>query len=342
MIDPHVHLRDWEQSGKETVKHGLSVAARIGVTAVFDMPNTQPPLISREVLEKRIYLAKKAGSSVFYGVYMGLTADPSQIQEAVECYHECEQVVGFKLFAGKSTGDLSVPNPDHQLQIFKELTQLEYVGVVAVHCEKELLFRPNLWDPKMPETHSKARPVEAEIESVKDILDCAVKSGFMGHIHICHVSCPESVWLIEAVRKAHKLKISCGVTPHHLLLSQDMMNSEMGLLMKVNPPLRDRATADTMMELLLEGRIDWIESDHAPHKLSEKLNMPYASGLPGMPILSSLIAILKKKGADHHFIRKITHSRVCEVFGLKIPYHKIQDSYLREEYEFDVYGLLGL
>ena len=85
MIDPHAHMRDWEQSSKETLKHGLDVAYRAGLDAVFEMPNTDPPLTSRKVILNRIELGNTAiaelGKNIFHGIFAGLTADVEQIKE---------------------------------------------------------------------------------------------------------------------------------------------------------------------------------------------------------------------------------------------------------------------
>ena len=87
MIDPHVHLRDWSQKSKETLRHGLSVAWRAGLDAVFEMPNTDPPLTTRVAILRRIEEADAALASLrvplFHGLYAGLTASPPQIEEAV-------------------------------------------------------------------------------------------------------------------------------------------------------------------------------------------------------------------------------------------------------------------
>ena len=98
-IDPHVHCRDGKQAYKETVAHALAIAERAGMTAIFDMPNTSPPIDSRNAAVERIALAEKADSPVFYGIYLGITADPAQIREAVAAYNELKNVIGFKMFA---------------------------------------------------------------------------------------------------------------------------------------------------------------------------------------------------------------------------------------------------
>ena len=171
MIDPHAHLRDWKQAGKETVAHGLRVAWKAGLDGVFEMPNTDPPLISRAAVEERIALADAAGSPVFHGLYAGLTADAAQIEEMVRTWEQrFPRVVGLKLYAGSSTGDLSVPREADQRRVFDVLTSAGYSGVLAVHCEKESRFRPDLRNPRDPASHCRVRPPEAEIQSIRDIL----------------------------------------------------------------------------------------------------------------------------------------------------------------------------
>ena len=337
MIDPHVHLRDGEQSHKETIRHGLEVAEKIGLSGVFDMPNTSPPILRRQDVLRRLDCAERAGSPVFYGLYCGLTSEPNQIHGAVACTREFNQVVGLKLFAGKSTGDLSVPDTHSQSIIFQTLAEEDYRGVLAVHCENEVDFKPDLWDPDIPISHTLVRPPIAEVNSIGKMIELARQAGFAGTLHICHISLPESVRIIEAEREDVKFRITCGVTPHHLLLYDIMMDGKDGLLLKMNPPLRDQKNRDALLQMLLEGRIDWIETDHAPHLKNEKLGPPYASGIPGFPILPMLKRILRNKGASKSLWEKITHQNICNVFGIDLPAKTLNDVNLFDEYEFDPY-----
>lgn len=337
MIDPHVHLRDGEQQHKETIRHGLSVAERVGIAAVFDMPNTNPPILRRQDILARLKLAEKANSSVFYGLYCGLTADPDQIREAVACTREFDQVVGLKLFAGKSTGDLSIPDTSSQSTVFKILAEENYSGVLAVHCENETDFKPELWDPEVPQSHCLARPPVAEINSIQKMIMMANDADFSGTLHIAHISLPESVKLLEKARQEVRFSLTCGATPHHLLLHEAMMKTEEGLLLKMNPPLRSRQARDGLMHMLLEERINWIETDHAPHLKSEKLGPPYASGIPGFPIIPRLLKQLRKEGATESLLNRITHQNICTTYGLDIPNKPINDIELFGEYEFDAY-----
>jgi dihydroorotase len=319
MIDPHVHLRDWNESQKETVQHGLTVAYNSGLSAVFEMPNTNPAMITRDLLEKRIALADDANVPIFHGVYAGLTADTNQIEEIVQAHRDLfPRVVGFKLFAGKSTGNLSVPEFEKQKEIFSRLAQLDYRGVLVVHCEKESAFRPELWNPAHPLSHSQARPPMAELLSVQDMLNIITETGFQGHLHIAHISTDVAVKALKKYKESYpQARISCGATPHHLFMSTDTFPQEKAILAKVNPPLRHEQTRQKLFEHLLNGDIDWIESDHAPHTKEDKYEK-YASGMPGLPIYYSLRQRLVQQGVDEAQFQKITHENITRIFNLPI------------------------
>ena len=126
MIDPHVHLRDWNQAHKETLRHGFSVAWRAGLDAVFEMPNTDPPLTSRQSILRRIDDADRALAALriplVHCLYAGLTADPGQITEAVEAWRELfPRVAGLKMFAGHSTGNMGIVEKSAQAVVYRRL-----------------------------------------------------------------------------------------------------------------------------------------------------------------------------------------------------------------------------
>jgi len=328
MIDPHVHCRDWEQSYKETIEHALSVAERAGLSGIFDMPNTDPAITTRELIEKRLEDADKTSSKVFYGLYAGSTSDKKQIKKVVKAWRELfPYVVGLKMFAGHSVGNLGIIKEDEQKLVYQTLVDEGFTGVLAVHCEKESYLEPRQWYPRVPSTHSYARPPISKIRSIENQID-----------FICHVSVPSSVNLIEEARKS-KIKITCGITPHHCLLSNDctIQNAE-GLLYKVNPPLRDKHEQTKMLELLKQGKINWIETDHAPHTLKEKLNSPYMSGFPGLPFYPHFLDYLRTNGFLDEQIINLTHKNICDTFGINLPERNIiPNRALHTEYEVDVY-----
>ncbi len=317
-IDPHVHCRDWDQSYKATIKSVTETARRNGVVAIVDMPNTQPPITSRELVERRLETARKEGCIEGYYLYVGATSDPAQIREAVEIVNTNRHVLGMKLYAGKSVGNLEVSGEEGQRAVYRTLAQLGYTGVVMLHCEKESMFKMELWDPRKPFTWSLARPAEAEIESVRDQIKFAKEFGVKAHLHVCHISMPESVRLVDEARS--QIRISCGVTPHHLTLSTNDMRSEAGIVYKVNPPLRDFGSMAKMRELLKRGKIDFVETDHAPHSDEEKLFGPekpasaYMSGIPSLESYSTFIETLRKDGFSDKRIQEITYSSIKKVF----------------------------
>ncbi len=341
MIDPHVHCRDWTQSHKETIEHALSVAERIGLSGIFDMPNTSPPITSRELIEKRIEDADKVNSTVFYGIYAGLTADKNQIKEIVKAWRELfPRVVGLKMFTVKSgPSNLEVSKEDEQRLVYKTLAEEGYEGVLAVHCEKEALLKLNFWNPLKPKSHSYARPPKSEVTSIAEQILFADDLEFKGKLHIAHVSVPESIEDIDAARRWSKVKVSCGVTPHHCTLNYNLIpNSREGLLYKVNPPLRNGASQRRMLDSLRQGEIDWIETDHAPHTLREKLESPYMSGFPGLPFYPYFLDFLRTEGFSDEQLRNLTHNNICNTFGFKLPERNITpNKSLHSEYEVDVY-----
>ncbi|MFA6846578.1 MAG: dihydroorotase [Sphaerochaetaceae bacterium] len=315
MIDAHVHLRDGLQKEKETLAHGLSIASLCGMDMVFDMPNCNPALISQESIEDRLALAEKAiahvkdetGRQIAYGLYAGLTGEPQQIGDVVKTYKALfPQVVGLKLFAGNSTGNMGQVTMEQQRFIYQNLVKQDYRGVLAVHCEKESLFHPELEDGKDFSSHSLARPIEAEVASIRDQIQLAKETDFQGSLHICHVSSVQSLEVIEKARM-EGVKITCGATAHHLLLSsEDAAFPE--LYAKVNPPLRDKKESSRLFQALLDGRIDWVESDHAPHTLEDKRKG--ASGIIGF---SGTLLLL-----DRLYQMQVPRKTLLGLFGLHV------------------------
>jgi dihydroorotase len=345
MIDPHVHCRDGNQYKKETIAHALSVAYRAGICAIFDMPNTDPPITTPELVRERLAIAEKAGSSVFYGLHIGLTSDREQIKRAVQCYRDLfPKVVGLKMYAGHSVGDLAVIPEASQRFVYQTLAAERYNGVLVVHCEKELLLKPDAWDPLRPVSHSAARPPSAEVASVLDQIWFARDAHFTGELHIAHVSVPRVVSLIDDAKKETRLKLSCGVTPHHCVLNTELVERlapNEGILYKVNPPIRQKEDADKMMDYLKEGKIDCIETDHAPHELWEKQSSKFLSGLPGLHFVPHFLEYLKENGFSHDQLLELTHFNTNKIYCMHLPLLELSPDFnLMSEYETDVYHLV--
>ena len=338
--DSHVHLRDGlKQSHKETIKHGLEVARDTGVVAVFDMPNTDPAIMTRDLVEQRLRLARDANiPEVFYGLYVGLTSNREQVKQAVQiCRDFFPHVVGMKLYAGHSVGNLGVTLLEEQEIVYETLSREGYQGILAVHAEKEDKINSSLFNSLKPKTHcTHARPEIAEIESVRDQITLATNYKFPGKLHIAHISSPGAVALVQEAKKAG-LDISCGICPHHFIYDWDMMAEKEGILWKMNPPLRSPESRAKMFKSLLIGEIDWIETDHAPHSLKEKSEDPFMSGIPGLPWFGLFEEYLRRNEFPDSRIKQVLLEEMIKRFGIKFPKSKAKRIDRTKDYPLNAY-----
>jgi len=326
-IDTHVHFRDEGLSYKgSTIKQGMELARNNGIIACIDMPNNNPPTISLENVETRVGIAKNSGCLDGYYINIGLTSNPEQIKKAAEIATKHPRVVGLKYFTtGKDDDLLAIKEESEQYKIYETLALWNYEGVVTPHCEKESLFNKDIFNPKEPWTWNDARPPEAEEAAVKDQINFAIENDFQGHIHIPHISSPQTIRTIWKYSKMPSLEISGEVTPHHLLFTTDNMKGEEGLDLKTNPPIRKMEVVEQLWKELkefacVEDRKDAVliteGSDHAPHTEKEKRNPPYASGYPGLKfnMYSKLIEEMRRRGFTEDEIDNFTYWNAKNIF----------------------------
>ncbi len=312
-IDPHVHCRDGNQNYKDTIKHIFKVCDEQGVDKIFDMPNTSPPIVNEKDVIERLNLVPQEAKERYH-LYIGATSNPKQLQDAAEIVKKYNEVIGIKFFAGQSVGDLAIIPEDKQKLVYKTLAENNYKGVIALHCEKEEFIDNSKFNPKEPITHSYSRPIVSEVESIRDQIKFAKEFSFKGTLHVCHVSSSESVNLINS---EEDIKITCAVTPHHILWDNSMLGREDGLLYKMNPPLREREEVNSLKNDLLKGKINWIETDHASHAIGEKLFSPYMSGFPSLYLYKKFIEeYLPELGLSSEQINKLTYDNIVEVFKI--------------------------
>jgi dihydroorotase len=350
-IDVHVHCRDWGETNKATIGEVTKLARSQGVVAIGDMPNTKlieeellrlpeirhfspvtrrtliqqvrefkGSIVSRELVDLRLKTAEEQGSLDGYYLHIGATKYEGQLVDAAKVATENPRVLGIKDYYGKTTGSLQITERQDQENIFRILTRAGYKGVVTVHCEKEIRGRPELLIPEMPATWNKAKPPAMETEAVMDIIEIAKETRFKGHIHIAHTSTPGAVWQVYN-EKCQGMRISCGVTPHHLTLSTDDMQTPEGIKYKVNPPIRERDTLNELIWLLRAAKIDIIETDHAPHLSVEKSYHPskpstlYMSGIRSLDSYSNFLNGLISSGLTGEFIHTLTYVNPKKIFS---------------------------
>jgi len=325
VFDPHVHGRDFKQRDKETVAHLLEVARDSGVYAVGDMPNTDPPIMTRDLVIERLRLAQDANvPEVFYGIHMGLSADPEQVKEAVAVYREFyPRVLGFKMYAAHSEGRLGIIRVDDQYVIIDTLSQEGFDGVLAVHPEKESRMHHKIFTSKTPESHCFARPEITETEAIRDIMGFGYLTNFLGNIHFVHVSTSLGVKYINRAQQRGQ-RVTSGVCPHHLYYDWTQMFREDGLVWKMNPALREPGESKRLIEYLKDGRIDILETDHAPHTYDDKF-IDCASGVVAEPWWPVFIEFLRYNGFSEKRIEEVTLTKAAEIWGIdvRVPRNRI-------------------
>jgi dihydroorotase len=285
-VDVHVHFREPGATHKEDWRSGSRSAAAGGVTTVVDQPNTEPPTVTGEAFDEKHRLAEK--SVVDYGINAGVTEDwkPDELaKRPVSAYGE--------VFMADSTGNMGV-----DASLFEDAVR--EVGrrgeLVTVHAEDSDEFVDVDLDTDEADVWSRHRPPEAEIEAVERAIEVADEP-----VHFAHISHPRSVEVIEGTPH------TCEVTPHHLLLSRDDVEA-LGTHGKMNPPLRTEGARESLFEKLVDGVVDCLATDHAPHTTEEK-DAPVCdapSGVPGVETLYPLFLALAFDG-------EIELSRVVEV-----------------------------
>lgn len=308
------------------------------------MPNTDEPLTTLERCLDYLKISDAAGTQVETFVNIGLTPDLEQVKRAVEATRKSNRIHAMKWYMGKSVGDLSVVHKDQQRAVIEVLAKEGYDRVLMSHCEKEDKMDDKKYDPKNPRTWSTiCRPEEAEIESFKDLIEMAEIANFKGTLHVCHVS---TAYVVDFIRNYQdKLKLSCGITPHHFIFDDSALNWPSGAWYKCNPPLRSEVTRVHLENRILNGRIPIIESDHAPHTADDKKGDKPVSGIACGSAWPSVIQYLENRGMRKEFISAAVWENASKLFNLpadapdvKVDWDKLKK--LQASYPFDPFDIL--
>ena len=258
LIDAHVHLREPGFENKETIESGTKACAKGGYTHVFSMPNTIPKPDSVKNIR---HIQKLIDESAVI-----------KVTPIASVTFDGETKTDFKALskeniAGFSDDGSPVNNPRF---VYEMLHMSQTTGKALItHSEDLSTFKVGAVNRgKVSEYFGvDGIPNEAEYNMIERDIEILRETG--GHLHICHVSTKESVQLIKKA-KWEGLNITCEVTPHHLSLTEDCL-LEKKAFGKVNPPLRTQEDVDAMIAGILDGTIDMIATDHAPHEIDSKL-----------------------------------------------------------------------
>ncbi len=287
IIDAQVHFRDPGLTHKEDLCSGSRAAVRGGVTSFLEMPNTSPPTISQQALNRK--LERAASCSVAnYGFFIGAT--PQNLSVLNSAAPAC----GIKIFMGSSTGNLLVDQEQDLRKIFRTGSRL-----IAVHAEDEarLRSRSEKFSREQHENsnlriHSYIRDDQCALLATRRATELSCE--FSRRLHILHLTSAVEVDYLSEHKTEH-ITVEC--TPSHLFLTENDYD-RLGSFMQMNPPIRTQVDQDALWRGLHSGIIDFIATDHAPHTLKEK-QQPYPkspSGIPGVETSLPLMATAWKSG----------------------------------------------
>ena len=273
-IDTQTHFREPGSTDTEDLHSGSRAAVAGGITAVFEMPNTNPPTSNIKEFQRKLDLAKKR-MYCNYAFYFGATAD--NVNQLAEL-KDLEGCCGIKLFAGSSTGNLLVADEKDIDKVFENCSK-----VVAVHSEDEEVLNKNKKLIKNGDVHSHPiwRSEECAMSSTRRIVRLAEKHNKKAHV--LHITTKQEIDFLSQ----HKGNITFEITPQHLTIYAPDCYDKLGTYAQMNPPIRDKSHYDRLWYAVKNNLNDTIGSDHAPHlKVNKDKEYPKSpSGMPGVQTL---------------------------------------------------------
>ncbi|WP_158858609.1 dihydroorotase [Lunatibacter salilacus] len=287
LIDDQVHFREPGLTHKGDIYTESKAAVAGGITSYMEMPNTQPQTTTLALLEEKYSMAAEKSLANF-SFYFGATND--NLEELLQV--DPANVCGIKVFQGSSTGNMLVDNPESLESIFRECKLL-----IATHSENDQIIKANLekykdefGDDIPVSCHPKIRSEEACYDASKKVVDLARMYG--SKLHVLHISTAKEVMLFDEDLPLETKRITAEACVHHLWFS-DADYEEKGNFIKWNPAVKTAADRDAILKGVLEGKIDIIATDHAPHTLEEK-SESYLKAPSGGPLVQhSLVALLE-------------------------------------------------
>ncbi len=294
VIDSQVHFREPGLEHKEDLETGSRAAVMGGVTAVFEMPNTNPLTTGEAELADKVRRGRHRMHCDF-AFWIGGTHDNAPHVAELE---RLPGAAGIKVFMGSSTGALLVADDEGVAEILGRTRRR-----AAFHSEDEgrLAERRDFQVAGDPSSHPVWRDVETAMRCTQRLVGIARKQG--ARIHVLHVSTGEEI----AFLAAHKDIASVEVTPHHLTLDA-VDYGRLGTLLQMNPPVREAAHRARIWRGVAEGVADILGSDHAPHTLEEKAR-PYPQSPSGMTGVQTLVPVM----LDHVAAGRLSLARFVDM-----------------------------
>ncbi|MDC3416457.1 dihydroorotase [Aquibacillus salsiterrae] len=315
-VDVHVHLREPGGEKKETIETGTKAAARGGYTTVCAMPNTRPVPDSvntlqdiNERIKETAYVRVLPYASITERLLGATLTDMESLKEA-----------GAFAFTDDGVG---IQTADMMLKAMSQAAKIN-MAIVA-HCEDNSLIHGGVIHEGKTSLQLNIPGIPSICESVQIARDVLLAEATGCHYHVCHVSTKESVRVIRDAKRAG-IRVTAEVTPHHLLLTEEDIQSE-DANFKMNPPLRAKEDRQALLDGLLDGTIDFIATDHAPHTAEEKqLGLDLAPfGIVGFETAFGLLYTHLVKTGEISLKQLIDWMTIkpSQVFGL--PYGELKE-----------------
>ena len=328
VIDDQVHFREPGLTHKATIYSEAKAAIAGGVTSFMEMPNTNPPALTQELLEEK-YAVGKRTSLANYSFFMGTSND--NYEEVMKTNAKKKEVCGVKIFMGSSTGNMLV---DNSLVLEKVFDGTELL--IATHCEEESMIKANLAALKAvkgtlePADHPIIRNEEECFESSFKAIQFAKKHN--SRLHILHISTAKELQLFGNMLPLKDKRITAEVCVHHLhFTSEDY--AAMGNKIKCNPAIKAPHNREAIWNALLDDRLDVIATDHAPHTWAEK-DEPYEKAHAGLPLVQHSLSLML------HYVQegKISLEKVVEKMSHAVAtcFQIENRGFIREGYQADL------
>lgn len=327
LIDDQVHFREPGLTYKANIFTESRAAVAGGTTSFMEMPNTVPNTLTQKLLQDKFDIAQDT-SLANYSFFMGAAND--NIEEVLKT--NPRDVCGIKVFMGSSTGNMLVDDDKALENIFRNAPTL-----VATHCEDEATIRRNLayykdkyGDAVTIDMHPLIRSEEACYLSSSKAVELAKKNNT--RLHILHISTGKETQLFDNTTPLSEKRITAEACVHHLWFSDEDYRTK-GNFIKWNPAVKTAQDRAQILEALLDGHIDVIATDHAPHTLEEK-QQPYLQAPSGGPLVQhALLALLDMVHAGkmtlEQLVQKTAHNTA-------ICFQIEQRGFIREGYWADL------
>lgn len=326
-IDDQVHFREPGLTHKADIYTESRAAVAGGITSFMEMPNTVPNTLTQQLLQDKYDIAAQR-SLANYSFFMGASND--NLDEVLRT--NAKKVCGIKVFMGSSTGNMLVDNPTTLENLFSKSPML-----IATHCEDEATIQSNLahykqvFGDNVPvRLHPKIRSEEACYLSSSMAVALAKKHN--ARLHILHISTEKETHLFDNTTPLKDKRITAEACVHHLWFSSEDYETK-GNLIKWNPAVKTAKDRDGILKAVLDGRIDVIATDHAPHTIEEKAQS-YLQAPSGGPLVQHALPALLE--LYHH--GKITLEQIAEKTAHSVAtcFQIAKRGFIREGYYADL------